>query len=667
MSKDVSIVFKASDRLSESLKQMRKNVNSLSNDVTEYRKIQDQAFQKKAEIKFDIVQAKKDLKDLTKAVQDNVDGAKEAFMDKQLALERLNEEYKRLSQVAKEAGKAERDLAADMSRTSNANAGRGFSSSLSGFMNGLASAGLGSMIGSAAQNYMNTTITSVFGQNTGGMVSGVIGGGIQGAAIGSIAGPVGAAVGAAVGGLTGAINGLAEKKSREDDYFRTEVQNLHSYAIGETESMLQNGSSIASDRELYLQNYMSIAGAAEGAALYEAVKKYGDTTLYDTTDMLASGKEMLTYGIESNRVLEMMDMIGDIAMGNQEAFKGLSYAISQSMNSKTLNGQDRRQMVGWGFDPLEYVAKNQGISTSEVSEMMSDGKITAEMLVDAMRTAVSEGETFYNGIEAAKDTFIGIKGALESEKANLDAAMGMGYNNTRKEGMKEEIAIFEEYGTKLQDTFAMIGAYEAEMENQHQKGIVDALTEANEDIEAKGLEGIDAQRRVWEAYTQAEIEYKNSEEYQMKLQAEKDLVQSIQGALVESGDYVSFGSAMANEFSKGWSSTRTNNAVNDIKSLGGGSFLNGLFTRTALKYGTPGGYPNATGLPRVPYDGYPAILHEGEQVLTRVEADKQKNGTGGVHVAKLADNIIVREEADIDKFATAFARKIMAAAECYAG
>ena len=59
MSKDVSIVFKASDGLSESLKQMRKNVNSLSNDVTEYRKIQDQAFQKKTEIKFDIVQAKK--------------------------------------------------------------------------------------------------------------------------------------------------------------------------------------------------------------------------------------------------------------------------------------------------------------------------------------------------------------------------------------------------------------------------------------------------------------------------------------------------------------------------------------------------------------------------------------------------------------------------------
>lgn len=666
MSKDVSIVFKASDGLSESLKQMRKNVNSLSNDVTEYRKIQDQAFQKKTEIKFDIVQAKKDLKDLTKAVQDNVDGAKEAFMDKQLALEKLNEEYKRLSQVAKEAGKAERDLAADMSRTSNANAGRGFSSSLSGFMNGLASAGLGSMIGSAAQNYMNTTLTSVFGQNTGGMVSGVIGGGIQGAAIGSIAGPIGTAVGAAVGGLTGAINALADKNSREDDYFRSEVQSLHSSAINEMNSALERSSVYASEREDYQRNYASMTDDATGAKLYQAIKEYGDKTPYDTSVMLAKGMEMLSYGIEKEKIMDYTDMIGNIAMGNANKFSGLSYAIAQSMGAGVLNGQDRNQMVGWGFDPLEYVAKNEGITKAAAKDLMSDGKITAEMLEDAMRTATSEGERFHDAVNAMSDTFSGLQGQLESAKKNIEIAMGEGYNAARKEGMAREIEAYNgQMGEQMKEAYRMIGAYEAEMENQHQQSILNALEQANQDIESKGLEGLDAQKRMWEAYTEAEIEYKNGEEYQKKLQAEKDLVQSIQGALVESGDYVSFGSAMANEFSKGWSSTRTNNAVNDIKSLGGGSFLNGLFARTALKYGTPTGH--ATGLPRVPYDGYPAILHEGEQVLTRVEADKQKNGTSGVHVAKLADSIIVREEADIDKFATAFARKIMAAAECYAG
>ena len=88
------------------------------------------------------------------------------------------------------------------------------------------------------------------------------------------------------------------------------------------------------------------------------------------------------------------------------------------------------------------------------------------------------------------------------------------------------------------------------------------------------------------------------------------------------------------------------------------------------------------GLGRVPYDGYLAQLHVGERVLTRHEADNYDsvvgglsysqaqagvtnnystvNNTassstsgsgGGVSIAKLADQIVVREEADIRKIA----------------
>lgn len=667
MPTDVSIVFKTHDKMSDSIRNIQKNVINLSHDIQELRKIQDEAFQKKAEIKYDITKAKDSLKELKKAVRDNVDGAKEAFIDKQLALERLNDEYKRMAQVAKDAGKAERELAADMSRSSNANAGRGSIAGMGGIMKGLATAGLGSMIGSAAQNYADSMITSVFGQNTGSMISGIFGSGIQGAAIGSVAGPIGAAVGAAVGGLTGAINALADKNSRDDDYFRSEVQSLYTSAISDMDSVLERSITYASEREDYKINYASTTDDETGAKLYQALKEYGDKTPYDTSVMLAKGMEMLSYGIEEEKIMDYTDMIGNIAMGNANKFSGLSYAIAQSMNSGVLNGQDRNQMVGWGFDPLEYVAKNEGITKATAKEMMSAGEITADMLEDAMRTATREGERFYNAINAMSGTYSGLQGQLESAKKNIEIAMGEGYNEARKEGMAKEIEAYNgEMGESMKSAYKMIGAYEAEMENQHQQAILDALEQANEDIESKGMEGLDAQKRMWEAYTEAEIQYKNSEEYQMKLKAEQDLVQSIQTALVENGDYVSFGAAMANEFSKGWSSVRVNNAAEDIKSLGAGSFLNGLFAKTALKNGTPGGYPSATGLPRVPYDGYPAILHEGEQVLTRVEADKRENA-GGVHIAKLADSIVIREEADIDKFAEKFARKVMLAAASYAG
>ena len=69
------------------------------------------------------------------------------------------------------------------------------------------------------------------------------------------------------------------------------------------------------------------------------------------------------------------------------------------------------------------------------------------------------------------------------------------------------------------------------------------------------------------------------------------------------------------------------------------------------------------GLSRVPYNGYNAILHKNERVLTAKENRQYAKGNGGISIAKLADSIVVREEADIDKFAASLARKIYLAGE----
>lgn len=72
------------------------------------------------------------------------------------------------------------------------------------------------------------------------------------------------------------------------------------------------------------------------------------------------------------------------------------------------------------------------------------------------------------------------------------------------------------------------------------------------------------------------------------------------------------------------------------------------------------GRGHASGLARVPYDNYPARLHQGETVLSRREADEYRNGgmNKGIVFSKLADTIIVREEADIDKIIRGINRKI---------
>lgn len=673
--RDVSIVFKASDKLSDSLRQMRKGVKSLETDVEHYKKLQQRVFEEKAQVKLDITQAKQNMKELEKAVRNGSEGARDAFLEQQTALESLNDEYKRLSNLQSEVLRGEKEIQTTMSRNSNANAGSGVGAGLigaAGMMKSLAKAGLGSMLGGAAGDLLGNMTSSAFGSTIGGAVGSIGGNALSSAAMGSIAGPIGTAVGTAVGGLTGAIQALNNKQQQADDLFRNEVQSLYNTTTAEMQDKISNGSAYAAERENYKRNYASMTDDETGKKLYESIMKYGDTTPYDTSVMLGKGMEMLSYGIDKKNVPEFMDIIGNIAMGDANKFSGLSYAISQSMAAGKLNAQDKNQMVGYGFNPLEFVAKNQGVSIAEATKMMSDGKITSDMLVEALRTATSEGERYHDAVNAMSDTFSGLQGQLESAKKNIEIAMGEGYNEARKKGMEKEIEAYNgDLGEKMKNAYSMVGAYEAEMENQYQQSIINAMQDATKRIEEEGLTGIEAEKVMWEAKTQAEIDYKNSEEYQKKLQAEKSLVANIQSSLTESGEYVKFGQAMADQFSKGWQSGRLSNATSDVRAQiskeGVSGYINSIFAN-AYK-GTPGGVSSsrkhAAGLKRVPYDGYVAELHEGESVLTRVEADKE--GGGSVTIAKLADQIVVREEADIDKIARALVRNMQNMRESFVG
>ena len=69
--------------------------------------------------------------------------------------------------------------------------------------------------------------------------------------------------------------------------------------------------------------------------------------------------------------------------------------------------------------------------------------------------------------------------------------------------------------------------------------------------------------------------------------------------------------------------------------------------------------PKAFGQNYIPYDGYSAILHQGEAVLARRDADKWRNGKG--NIPQITNNfygMTIREEADIDKIASGIVRKI---------
>ncbi|CEH29465.1 hypothetical protein AM501_06675 [Aneurinibacillus migulanus] len=65
-------------------------------------------------------------------------------------------------------------------------------------------------------------------------------------------------------------------------------------------------------------------------------------------------------------------------------------------------------------------------------------------------------------------------------------------------------------------------------------------------------------------------------------------------------------------------------------------------------------FSNYNGIDSVPYDGYKAILHKGEKVVPSTEVRKEDKPNVNINI----NNMVVREEADIDRIAFSLAQQI---------
>lgn len=672
MAKDVSIAFKASDNLTNSLQKMRKSVDGLSRDVSEYRRIQDKAFGEKAKVEIDISKAKSALKELDKAIKNNVEGAEEAFAEKKKSLEQLNEEYKRLTRVANEASKAELKLQDDLHKTKNQK--NTMAAQQSSLLKSITSAGLGNMLGDALTSSISLDISSTFGLEAGNAINDILGGIASGAALGSIAGPVGSALGAAVGGISGSITAETEKQQRDDDRLREEVKSLHSKVLQDQADSLQNGLSLASERELLVRGLGTLLESQEkGNKLFEDIKQFGIDTPYDGISMLRSAEQMLAYGMAEDTLMENIKMLGDVANGDQNKFNSLSYAYAQTQSAGKLTGQDWLQYTAAGFNPLSILAEEQGKTLEEMQEMMSKGLISAQDVTRAFEIATSEGGRFFNAAKNQMETYSGQVSMLKDLWNEVDASMGDGYMRKRKDGLELEIEqLSGKLGDKMKEANSLIGEFEASLENKYQQSIINAMSSTMETDAYKMAkredDKLEMARLVWKARTQAEIDYKNSEEMKLKYEAERGLVQDIQQALIDDHTYLDYGKAMGEQFSLGYSGV-----VRDIISRGiltepeedklvqdSGSVwqktwwgIKGAFS-DAKENGIPTfntvGYGYATGLDRVPRDNMLVRVHEGERILTKLDADKQDKGGISAPVINVS-NMTVREEADIHRIA----------------
>jgi tape measure domain-containing protein len=163
--------------------------------------------------------------------------------------------------------------------------------------------------------------------------------------------------------------------------------------------------------------------AKDGQLLFEQIRKFAAESPVTFSNAAEATKTMMSFGVAAQDVQRNLQMLSDITGGNNDRFKMLALAFSQTSAAGRLMGQDVLQMINAGFNPLQQISKTTGESMIELKKRMEDGGISAQEVRQAFMDATSEGGMFHGMTDRLAETVSGkLNIALSDLEQKLAAA-----------------------------------------------------------------------------------------------------------------------------------------------------------------------------------------------------------------------------------------------------
>lgn len=648
---ETSIVIKATDRYSDVLKTLSKTTKAFTKDVDSLEEGLYALNKNKYTLKLDAKKAQQALKEAEKQFDLTHSAADGLKME--LAQANYDNVVRNLNAVTKEARNTEKELS-KLENRSGGGGGGGAANFGKSVVQALAISGITDSAKQLLSQGATTLAGSAFGNEGGMLFSNALSMATSGASAGfMVAGPAGALVGAGIGGLVGLGSGALQSYESRDSAFKSYVQDSVQEQLDEQSKSLTSGSTIAAGRETDKISFATLFGSQETADSYlsDLVSMANSTPfLYD--DLTSMSKTLATYGYDADSILPVLQTIGDAgaALGQSTSdMNSVATAIGRMKSSNKTSLEYLNILNDRGIGAVGMLADAYGVDQGTMYSMISKGEVAGQDAARIILDALSD--SFAGSMEAQSKTFSGITSTIEGLQQELDNAMGEGYNQTRMQGLEAQKEWLDgDNGQEMQEAYAAIGAWKASLENAKEQYIRDAMndamgSEAYKTAEAEG-DAAEMGRILMQAKIAGMNEYNANEGKDEELAQELSLIESVRDDAALNSAYWDAGYTLGQEFSKGRTAATNEAMVEEAWRLSG---------RTKGRHVTNWN-ARAIGIDYVPYDNFPALLHEGEKVLTAGEARQEKNGVGGIQI--VMNGTVIREEADVQRVAQELLNKL---------
>lgn len=157
-------------------------------------------------------------------------------------------------------------------------------------------------------------------------------------------------------------------------------------------------------------------------ALMQQIVRTAAITPFGLQEVAGGAKSLMAFGIQAEEVNETLMRLGDIASALSIPMGDMVYLYGTSMVQGRMYGQDLQQFMGRGIPLAEELAKQLGITKSEVKDAVSAGKIGAEEVKKAIWSMTDKGSMFGGLMERQSET-------INGQIANIQDAIEVMFND----------------------------------------------------------------------------------------------------------------------------------------------------------------------------------------------------------------------------------------------
>ena len=160
--------------------------------------------------------------------------------------------------------------------------------------------------------------------------------------------------------------------------------------------------------EQYTTTFEVFTKSAEKAnEVLNDLQQMGAKTPFEFTDLADATTTLMAFGFTADEAIDSLEMLGNASQGNADKLDTITTAFARMSSSGKVSLEDLNMMIDVGFNRLQQVAENAGITMGEVYDKISKGEISVEQVTEAMQQMTSEGGQYFGLMDAQSETLNG--------------------------------------------------------------------------------------------------------------------------------------------------------------------------------------------------------------------------------------------------------------------